>query len=76
MILTLADELNLTVVAEGIETEDQAKALQAMRCDMAQGFLYSKPVDAAAATKFIVSSETPTLLPLPNPIHERTASTH
>lgn len=42
--ITLAHSLKLKVVAEGVETVEQAQALQALKCDQAQGFLYSKPV--------------------------------
>ena len=44
--ITLAHSLKLKVVAEGVETEDQAQALRDLECDQAQGFLYSKPVPA------------------------------
>lgn len=37
MILALAETLNMSVVAEGVETEQQAQALQRMRCDQVQG---------------------------------------
>ena len=43
----LARRLGKRVVAEGIETEAQLRALQAMKCDLLQGFLLSRPVDAA-----------------------------
>nr|WP_255429330.1 sensor domain-containing phosphodiesterase [Ramlibacter albus] len=42
--VSLAHGLNLKVVAEGVETEDQARMLRKLRCDQAQGFLYSPPV--------------------------------
>jgi predicted signal transduction protein with EAL and GGDEF domain len=42
--VSLAHGLNLKVVAEGVETEDQAQLLRKLRCDQAQGFLYSPPV--------------------------------
>ena len=42
--ITLAHSLKLKVVAEGVETIEQAQALQKLNCDQAQGFLYSKPV--------------------------------
>ena len=48
-IVTLAKSLSLRLVAEGIETEDQAALLRSMGCDELQGFLYGKPV---AATTF------------------------
>ncbi|RYF44167.1 MAG: sensor domain-containing phosphodiesterase [Comamonadaceae bacterium] len=44
--ITLAHNLGLTVVAEGVETAEQAQMLAAMKCDQAQGFLYSPPVPA------------------------------
>ena len=44
--ITLAHSLKLKVVAEGVETEEQAQALRDLECDQAQGFLYSKPVPA------------------------------
>jgi EAL domain-containing protein (putative c-di-GMP-specific phosphodiesterase class I) len=37
-------------VAEGVETEDQADRLRALGCDHAQGYLYGRPLDAAAVT--------------------------
>ena len=44
--ITLAHSLKLKVVAEGVETEEQASLLRGLECDQAQGFLYSKPVPA------------------------------
>jgi diguanylate cyclase (GGDEF)-like protein len=43
-IISLAHALRLQVVAEGVETELQAQQLQAMGCDLMQGYLFSKPV--------------------------------
>jgi PAS domain S-box-containing protein/diguanylate cyclase (GGDEF)-like protein len=43
-IISLAHSLGLEVVAEGVETEDQAKLLRLLRCDQMQGYLFSKPV--------------------------------
>ncbi len=48
-IATLADTLDLRVIAEGVETVQQANQLRALGCRTAQGFLYSKPVPAADA---------------------------
>jgi diguanylate cyclase len=42
--ITLAHRLKLTVVAEGVETLEQAELLRSLGCDQAQGFLYSHPV--------------------------------
>jgi diguanylate cyclase (GGDEF)-like protein len=43
-ILSIAKSLNLTVIAEGVETQDQALALQAIGCEVIQGYYISKPV--------------------------------
>jgi diguanylate cyclase (GGDEF)-like protein/PAS domain S-box-containing protein len=48
-IVGLGAALQLAVVAEGIETEDQWYALQALGCDYGQGFLFARPLDAAAS---------------------------
>jgi diguanylate cyclase (GGDEF)-like protein len=45
-IITLAHSLKLKVVAEGVETEEQARLLRLLSCDEIQGFLFSKPVPA------------------------------
>ena len=42
-ILSIAETLQLTVVAEGVETKDQEDQLQLLGCSTVQGFLYSKP---------------------------------
>jgi diguanylate cyclase (GGDEF)-like protein len=52
-IITLAKQLGITPVAEGIETSDQLQSLQSMGCDNAQGFFFNKPMDAGAATKYL-----------------------
>ena len=48
-ILTLARELGMDVIAEGIETEEQARRLVELGCQMGQGFYYSKPVEVKEA---------------------------
>ena len=45
-IVTLAHNLRLKVIAEGIETEDQLKFLRLLRCDRGQGYLFGKPAPA------------------------------
>jgi diguanylate cyclase (GGDEF)-like protein len=56
-IINLAHALKLKVVAEGVETEAQARLLRELDCDEMQGYLFSRPVPAAIFEgKFLNSS--------------------
>ena len=48
-IIALAHGLGMDVIAEGVSSRKQLNRLSAMGCDYAQGYLFSRPVDAAAA---------------------------
>ena len=52
-ILDIARQLDMRVIAEGIETSDQAAILRRYGCQMGQGYLYSRPVPAEDATKLL-----------------------
>jgi diguanylate cyclase (GGDEF)-like protein/PAS domain S-box-containing protein len=52
-IVSLGRSLGMNVVAEGVETQAQLQQLTAMACDQVQGFLFSRAVDATAATALI-----------------------
>ncbi len=52
-IITMAHNLNLKVVAEGVETEDQYNFVKQHGCDAVQGFLFGKPVPAEEMEKLI-----------------------
>lgn len=54
-IVTLAHNLGMNVVAEGVETPIQKKMLRSLGCEFAQGYLFSKPVDADEASRLIVA---------------------
>jgi len=45
-IVDMARSLSLRVIAEGVETQEHAEFLQSIRCDQAQGYLYSRPIPA------------------------------
>jgi EAL domain-containing protein (putative c-di-GMP-specific phosphodiesterase class I) len=45
-IISLAHSLKLKVVAEGVESEEQASVLRLLSCDEMQGYLFSKPLPA------------------------------
>jgi len=50
-VIALAHQLNLTVVAEGVETERQSAFLRKSECEHLQGFLFSRPLPAEDITK-------------------------
>jgi EAL domain-containing protein (putative c-di-GMP-specific phosphodiesterase class I) len=52
-IIQLAWNLGINVIAEGVETYKQLMQLKALRCEYAQGFFFSKPLDSEAAATFI-----------------------
>jgi diguanylate cyclase (GGDEF)-like protein len=52
-IVAMARNLNIKVVAEGIEGWQQLELLRSMGCHLAQGFLFAKPVPAAEAVRFL-----------------------
>ncbi|OWY27328.1 putative bifunctional diguanylate cyclase/phosphodiesterase [Herbaspirillum robiniae] len=52
-MIALAHKLGLSVVAEGVETEEQRAALAARECDLFQGYFFSRPLPADQATAFI-----------------------
>jgi EAL domain-containing protein (putative c-di-GMP-specific phosphodiesterase class I) len=52
-IMALARNLKMVVVAEGVETEQQLDELRALRCDHAQGYLFSKPAEPTEVEKLM-----------------------
>ena len=54
-IIKLGQDLDLTITAEGVETEEQRRWLQAAGCHQLQGFLFSRPLTATEMTAFIAS---------------------
>ena len=54
-IIAMAHNLDLKVIAEGVETKAQLDYLSAQGCDEVQGFLISKPLPAAALEKRFLS---------------------
>ncbi len=55
-ILRLAESLDLSTVAEGIETQDIVRVLQDIGCHSAQGYFFSKPMFEDEATSYLVES--------------------
>jgi len=52
-IVAMAKELGLSVVAEGVEKDNQLDVLQSLGCESAQGYLFAPPLDAAGAEDFL-----------------------
>ena len=52
-IVSLAQNLGMNVIAEGVETNEQLTALRKLGCESGQGYLFSKPVDAKSAENLI-----------------------
>ena len=54
VIIDIADHLSVPVIAEGVETEEQMKALKDLGCDIVQGYYFSKPVPPEEMEEFIL----------------------
>jgi EAL domain-containing protein (putative c-di-GMP-specific phosphodiesterase class I) len=53
IIIMLAHNLGLKVVAEGVETKEQARLLGELGCELAQGYFFARPADAETITLFL-----------------------
>jgi diguanylate cyclase (GGDEF)-like protein/PAS domain S-box-containing protein len=74
-VLSLAAELDLAVVAEGVENDRQHWALQEMGCRLGQGFLYAKPrsADELEADGFTTNGEPGGYAPFPSALDASTS---
>jgi EAL domain-containing protein (putative c-di-GMP-specific phosphodiesterase class I) len=52
--ISMAKKLEMTSVAEGIETEEEWRFLAGLGCDVAQGYLIAKPMDAASFSQWLL----------------------
>jgi EAL domain-containing protein (putative c-di-GMP-specific phosphodiesterase class I) len=68
-IIRLAHDLDMSVVAEGVETEAEAASLRSLQCEFSQGFLFGAPMTANQAYNFLAASLRPAPAPrgLPRP---------
>ena len=57
-IVTMAHNLNMGVIAEGVETEAQASFLREARCEVMQGFLFGRPLPAGEMTQYLLDEMT------------------
>ena len=56
IIIMLAHNLGLKVVAEGTETEEHINLLKQLNCEMAQGYFFSRPADDQAMSKLLAGN--------------------
>jgi diguanylate cyclase (GGDEF)-like protein/PAS domain S-box-containing protein len=74
-VLRLGQELGIAIVAEGVETSEQADALRTENCPLFQGYLFGRPMDAAALgfadTALQTSDRVAERIPLIHPAKER-----
>lgn len=56
-IVTIAHNLSLSVVAEGVETHEQLEQLRKLRCEIIQGYYYSKPLSAEDFAAFLLAQK-------------------
>jgi diguanylate cyclase (GGDEF)-like protein/PAS domain S-box-containing protein len=68
-VITLAHNLRLKVIAEGVETEAHCRILRAHHCDEIQGYYFSKPVSAEAFTALLKSGHKLRLTDPPHDAH-------
>lgn len=61
-MINMAKNLKIKVVAEGVETSQNADKLRRMGCDYAQGFLYQKPVNQEAFEELLRDEQRPSLV--------------
>ena len=64
-IVALAGKLGLTIVAEGIERQEQAEWLLAEGCDLGQGFLFSKPLLGDQVMEILTRRDGPVRVDVP-----------
>lgn len=56
VIIMMAHKLGITVIAEGLETQEQCNLLKHIGCDYGQGYLWSKPLPAAEFEKLLITA--------------------
>ena len=57
VIIGISDYLSVPVIAEGVETKEQLRALKILGCDIVQGYFFSKPVPAIEFEPFILQKK-------------------
>ena len=61
-ITLLAKQLNLEVIAEGVENNEQLLILRKLGCDLIQGFLFSRPIAADKLSSMLALQQEPRIV--------------
>jgi predicted signal transduction protein with EAL and GGDEF domain len=69
--IDLGHNLGLSVVAEGVETEEALDVLRRLGCDIGQGYLFSRPLAAPAFLDWLIAAHHPEPTPTPTPVELR-----
>ena len=56
-IVRLAHNLDMEVVAEGVETAEQVLLLKSLKCDFGQGYFFSRPLEESDAAEVVTNDE-------------------
>jgi EAL domain-containing protein (putative c-di-GMP-specific phosphodiesterase class I) len=72
-VVSLAHGLGISVVAEGIETDEQARRLRDLGCDLGQGYTWAHPSDPAKTAAIVASRLAAAAAPPPDPVECRAA---
>jgi diguanylate cyclase len=70
-LVTLAHALGLLAIAEGIESGGQLASVRELGCDMAQGFLFARPVPAEELQQVLADGDFSALIDAPPAVAER-----
>ena len=57
VIIAMAHQLNISVIAKGVETAEQLRLVELAQCDAAQGYYLAPPVAAAGLEDVLVTTE-------------------
>jgi diguanylate cyclase (GGDEF)-like protein len=70
-ITGLGKSLGMPIIAEGVETSNEAAVLRALGCELAQGYLFGKPLSAAETTTLLATCEVANAAGQGQPLRER-----
>jgi EAL domain-containing protein (putative c-di-GMP-specific phosphodiesterase class I) len=57
-IIAMAHSLRMSVIAEGVETVEQAELLKSYGCEIMQGYYYARPMPIDKVTEFLLKNRT------------------